>query len=179
MRQVLRRIAVNGGLAALTLGVVGLLFAELAGMWLAAESTGPRPGMGAPPAATSNDPLQTMLTHRIPLAMALWGFVFVAACELTIHFWRGKRPGTQALTATEPDPAEVLLEELMRQADEAMAGRGPGASPGSGVGKQESGVGGQESGNAKQESATTTPGVSAYSDPRTLTPDSRPLTPGP
>ena len=111
MNPVLRRILLHGGLTAGLLGVVGLLFAEMAGMWVGArEAT-------APASADLNPPVGPAIRYRVPLMMAFWGFVFVAAGELVLSRFRKPAP---AKPAPPPDDTEKLLNELLAQA-EAMA----------------------------------------------------------
>lgn len=119
MHPVVQRILVNGLTAAGVLAVVGFAYAQLAGIWLAGGSSARglgEPGL-APPA---DDPLVESLRYRVPAMMALWGFAFVAVAEGVLAVVRGNRPAPLPVERT-PDPAEVLLEELMRQAESANA----------------------------------------------------------
>ena len=123
MRRVFRRIAVNGSLTALVLGVVGLLYAELAATWLGGSG-----GRGA----QADADFQGQLRSRVPLLMAVWGVVFVVVAESVLFIVRGE-PGAKPKAAAPPDEAEVLLEELLRQAEakqaqERAGGSGAGAS---------------------------------------------------
>jgi hypothetical protein len=115
----------------LLLGVVGFVFAELASIWLAG-SPGTRIATGEPVTpADADGELSSSLRTRVPLLMAVWGFVFVAAGELLLYACRGNpRPPVQP--PPPPDDAEKLLEELLRQADAT-------AAQGSGAGSHESG----------------------------------------
>ena len=91
MRDVLRRIAIHGGLTAIVLGIVGFMFAELASIWLSG-SPGTRTTTGEPIETTDSDgAVSSALRGRVPLMMAMWGFAFVAVCELVLHWWRSKR----------------------------------------------------------------------------------------
>ena len=45
MRRVFKRIALNGLLTALILGLVGMCYAELAGLWLTGAGTRSAPAM--------------------------------------------------------------------------------------------------------------------------------------
>ena len=84
MHPILKRIALNGGLTAALLAVLGLVFAEMAGMWLAGEAA--RPGTsGELPSVNAS------LRERVPLMMAVWGFAFVAVSELVMWRVRGLR----------------------------------------------------------------------------------------
>jgi len=125
MRPVLKRIAVNGALTALLLAMIGYGFAELAGLWLAAQPA----DRGPAPAAPANPDVAADLRTRVPLAMGLSGFLFVAVGELGLHFWRSRRPVVPP-PPPGPDPAEVLLEELLRQV-EAQQAKPPEPAPSS------------------------------------------------
>ncbi|MBA4068213.1 MAG: hypothetical protein C0501_31830 [Isosphaera sp.] len=129
MRPVLRRVAVHGALTALVLGVVGLMLAELASIWLSGHS-GTRAATGAPVAADAGGDVAAQVRARVPLLMAVWGFGFVAVGETFLHLRRGRRPA--APPAPPPDPAEKLLEEILAQV-EAKAAPEPERREGDGV----------------------------------------------
>jgi len=119
MRPVFKRIALNGILTALILGVIGFLFGELAGLWLTGAANRTQ--------QESDASLRDAIRYRIPLLMALWGFVFIAVAEVVLFLWRGEpqaRPANGA-RAAKPDEAGLLLEELLKQA-EAKAALEPG-----------------------------------------------------
>ena len=119
MHPVLKRIVLNGILAAGILAGIGVAYAQLAGMYLAIR-TPVRSAPGAPPAPPSEDPAVGGLVYRIPATMALWGFVFVAAGEGLLYLWRGNRAARAAKPPEpQPDPAAALLEELLRKAEAA------------------------------------------------------------
>lgn len=125
MRELFYRIAIHGGLTAFVLGIVGIMFAELASIWLAG-SPGIRTNTGEPIAGTDADgSVAEVLRARVPLLMAAWGFAFVAIGELVVHLWR--RRSRSANPAPPPDEAERLLEEILSQVEskqkaEATAG---------------------------------------------------------
>lgn len=139
MHPVLNRIVVNGLTTAAVLGVVGLLLAEVAGMWLAGQAptrANPvEPGSGS----ASADPLADALRFRVPLSMAGWGVAFVVVAELVRYWWRGApKPAAEKVPGDpQPDPAQVLLEQLLAEADAAQAARA--AQEDSGVGIRNSG----------------------------------------
>jgi hypothetical protein len=139
MHPVLKRILVNGGLSAGILVLVGLLFAQLANSWVA-NNTG-RPG-----SAGLNTQLPTSLYYRIPLTLAVGGFLFVAVGELVTHRLRRNKPAAAAAkpAASQPDDVEKLLNELLAQAEARMAAEkaaeAGGKEPGSR--SQEAGDGG-------------------------------------
>lgn len=137
MHPVLRRVLLHGGLTAAVLALIGVAFAELAGIWLAGNTN--RSG------AAANEPVNAALRYRVPLMMALWGFLFVLVGELVIWRVRGNKP--PAPTAPPPDDAEKLLNELLAQAEAAEAKRQ------SGVGSQESEDRSQKAEDGKQEPA--------------------------
>jgi hypothetical protein len=132
MHPLLKRIAVNGLLSAVMLGVLGLVFSELAGMWLATATAGRSVPAQAPDAGVTDS-----LRYRLPLTMAVWGLVFVAATEGLLYLWRGNPAGTTAKAAAiaEPDPAEKLLEELLQQAEASQAKAADAPSPSALVGE--------------------------------------------
>jgi hypothetical protein len=130
MRPVLRRIAIHGGLTALLLGLVGFVFAELASIWLA-SSPGTRAATGEPVVVGEDDGgVAAALRARVPLLMAVWGFVFITLGELALYLWRGESPRPAAAAPTPEADAEQLLEELLTKAEAS---------------RQESGVESQES----------------------------------
>ncbi|AMV28469.1 hypothetical protein VT84_28955 [Gemmata sp. SH-PL17] len=117
MHPVLRRILLHGGLTAGTLALIGMMFAELAGLWLTGSATRS--------SADPDEEINTSLRSRIPFTMALWGFGFVAVSELVIWRVRGNRPATSQQTGPQTeqsqDEAEKLLNELLAQAEAKMA----------------------------------------------------------
>jgi hypothetical protein len=123
MHELFRRIAIHAGLTALFLGVVGLLLAEMASTALISptggrEASAKMAGESADVGRSAAD-----MRTRIPLALAVWGFVVVALYEFVRHLLRGRRALTP-VTPPAPDETEKLLEELLRQA-EAKSGVGP------------------------------------------------------
>jgi hypothetical protein len=116
MHRVLKRIAVNGLITALILGGIGLLYAELAGLWLT--------GSGNRVSPQTDTEIQSAIRQRVPLRMAMWGFVFIAVAEVGLYLWRGEPPVKDAKAAKgapRPDEAELLLEELLKQAEAKRA----------------------------------------------------------
>ena len=137
MERVLKRIALHGILTALALGLMGMLFTRLASFWIASAAP-PRVAPAESGAAATN-PVDATIRSRVPLTMAAFGFAFVAVSELLVFAVRGeKKPAVKQPLAAPDDPAEKLLEELLRQADIALA-------------KQESGVGSRESESKKSD----------------------------
>jgi hypothetical protein len=151
MQPVLRRIAIHGGLTAVLLALVGLMMAELAGMWLTA-SPGTRAANGAEVVANdANGEMTAALRKRMPMSMALWGFVFVALGEMTLHLVRGRKPvPLPPQPEQHSDEAEKLLLELLAKAESAS--------------RQETGDGSQGSDNKEQEPAAT-PAAEATGSP--------------
>lgn len=110
MSPLLKRILLHGGITAIVLAGVGLLFSRMAGMWMAGPG-----GTGPQPVAEEE------LRYSVPLTMAFWGFVFVVVCEVIISRVR-PTPSAEAKTAEkQPDDAEKLLNELLAQAESRMA----------------------------------------------------------
>ena len=105
MQRVLKRIAVHGLLTAAVLAAIGLGFAELATLWLAASSS---PSTSVVP----DEAVTGSLRYRVPLTLAAGGFLFVALGELLLRRRRAAKP---AARKPEPDPAELLLEQLLAE----------------------------------------------------------------
>ena len=135
MNPVLKRILLHGGLTAGLLALVGLLFAEMAGMWMGTGAGPPAPTDLNPPVGparmssarsrTSAFSLsQSPIRYRVPLMMAFWGFAFVAVCELVLSRFR-KRAAVKPAEPP-PDDAETLLNELLAQAEAKTAAEGQG-----------------------------------------------------
>lgn len=118
MNPLLKRILVNGTLTAAMLAVVGLGYAELAGLFLAAKT--PMRATVEAPAVDDADPAAASLHSRVPLMMAAWGFLFVAVGEVVLDRFRRKKPPA-SLAEPRPDPATVLLEEIMAKVESERA----------------------------------------------------------
>jgi hypothetical protein len=131
MRPVLQRIALQGGITALVLAVMGLLISELASIWLEAAPGG-RSGAVAVPSADANDSLSNTLRSRIPLMMAGWGFAFVAVGELVLYFWRGRK-NSQAVVSPPPDPMDKLLSDLLQPTESPQRATGAVSPPQAGT----------------------------------------------
>ena len=132
MRAVLKRIVVSSVFTALILAMIGVGLTQMAGMWLATQSV-ERTAGGAPVPVLETDLTEGTLRYRIPLTMAGWGVLFVVVSELGVYYWRKRRPldGTPEAKGLEPDTAEILLNELLRQIEskEASAHIEPGKIP--------------------------------------------------
>jgi hypothetical protein len=127
MQGVLKRIALHGLLTAAILAVMGILFTQLATMWLSVSAA---PRMTPVEAPVPADPLGQALRYRVPLTMAGFGFAFVAISELLVFALRGeKKPVAATPFVAGDDGAEKLLEELMSQADIALAERNEKPGP--------------------------------------------------
>lgn len=122
MRTTLLRIAKHGGLAAAGLVIFGLLFGQLAEMWIDSQApvrSGPiLIGEDAHTSASTEVASKAEgIRWRMPLAMAGWGFVLVAAYELLTSLWR--RPEVP-LTPVDPNQAnaeEELIQQILRDAE--------------------------------------------------------------
>jgi hypothetical protein len=109
MHPVLKRILINGGLTAILLAGVGLMFAQIAAPWAGANRT-----ESAASAATVPDTVRV----NVPLMMAFWGFLFVAVSELILWRLRGLKRPTPSVEK-QPDETEKLLNELLARAEAA------------------------------------------------------------
>ena len=122
MRTTLIRIAKHGGLVAAGLWIFGILFGQLAGLWVDSQApvrNGPiLSGEHVEPNAQSEGELfAESVRWRVPFAMAGWGFLLVAGFELLIGIWR--RPEVP-LTPVDPNQAnaeEELMQQLLREAE--------------------------------------------------------------
>src|SRR5580698_8189795 len=106
MRPVMRRIAIHGGLTAIVLGIIGLMLAELASMWMVVA-------IPVKPGAKVNPPDLSVLRQRLPLFMGFAGFIIVAVGELVLYRLRKNRLPTPAPTPKQADQTEKLLQELL------------------------------------------------------------------
>lgn len=122
MRTTLIRIAKHGGLVAAGLWIFGILFGQLAGLWVDSQApvrNGPvLTGEPVDPGSKSEGELFAEgIRWRVPFAMAGWGFLLVAAFELLAGIWR--RPEVP-LTPVDPHRAnaeEEMIQQLLREAD--------------------------------------------------------------
>jgi len=116
MQPLLKRIALHGLLTAVVLLVIGYGLAELASIWLAGQPVVRQ--TNAPVLAPVNEPISNTINTRLPWMMALWGFVFVALVESVVSIIRRHRTiHIRSIVPSSPDPAELLLEELLAQVD--------------------------------------------------------------
>lgn len=119
MHPLLKRILLNGFIAASLLAVMGFGLTELARLWMAGQAPA-RAQPGAPVAAA--DDMADALGARVPLTMAAWGVAFVVVGELFLWFVLKRRPAPPPPPKpAAPDPAEVLLEQLMLEAESKQA----------------------------------------------------------
>lgn len=100
-----KTILVHGGLVAGVLAVVGYLFAQMAGMWVATQSD-----TGRGPADTGA--IVNTLATRLPFSMAAIGFVLVVIGEGLKSLW--KAPPRQEAQA-DPNWAEAELQRLLSE----------------------------------------------------------------
>lgn len=114
MSPVLKRILGNGLAAAAVLGLVGVGLGELAATALIAETPARVLPVETAAAEPEPDPVGDALRSRVPIMMALWGFLFVAGGELILARRRRLAPSPEPAP---PDPAEALLAELLREAE--------------------------------------------------------------
>jgi hypothetical protein len=115
MRRVVKKIAVNGTVAAVILLGFGFLLAEAAGFLLAQPATRDGPAAADTAAAT-----RRALRTRVPVTMALWGVGLVAVWEITAFLLRGEpKPAAPRKLPAPTDAAANQLEDLVRQSDAA------------------------------------------------------------
>lgn len=127
MHPLLKRILANSLIAASLLAVMGFGLTELARMWLIAQAP-TRMDPTAP--ATPPDATADVVGYRIPLMMAAWGVAFVVAGELFLWYVLKRRPKPAVPPAPPaPDPAEILLEQLLREAEAKQAAASTSSEP--------------------------------------------------
>ena len=129
MHELLRRIALHGGLTAFLVGIVGVVLGDMAASSVLTP-TGAR--TAAAQSAEETAALERSaesLRKSVPLAMAIWGFGFVALYEVARHVMRGKKAPAEPPAPPQPDETEKLLEELLSQA-EAKSALAPACDPG-------------------------------------------------
>lgn len=114
MQPLARRILIQGGLTAAVLALIGAALAELAGIWATGHA-------GKPNSADLNPPLDPSLRYRIPLTLAVGGFVFVAVGEWIAARIRARKDAAKVAAAPPSDDAEKLLNELLAQAEAKAA----------------------------------------------------------
>ncbi|MFO0938609.1 MAG: hypothetical protein U0798_19065 [Gemmataceae bacterium] len=121
MKTTLIRIAKNGGLVALGLFIFGMMFAQIAEVWLM-SNTSPRNGPVMEASVTQkveNSPgLASGLRWKLPLAMAGWGFVIMAGFETLAGLWRANHLAVEPMTketnlVAEAD-AEAAIQKLLK-----------------------------------------------------------------
>ena len=123
MHPLLKRILTNSLIAGSLLAVMGFGLTELARMWLIAQAPA-RLDPSAP--ATAPDAAADVVGYRVPLMMAAWGVGFVVLGELFVWYVLRRRPKPPAPPAPPaPDPAEQLLEQLLREAEAKQAAAAP------------------------------------------------------
>jgi hypothetical protein len=118
MNPVVRRIAIHAVISAVVLGAFGLLFVQVASVWLEFSDPGARPGERVV-SAEVDDAFVSALRARVPFYM-LAGVTFVVLCEVAAHWWRSRK-GTPppAVPQPQPDEAERLLLELLSKSEAA------------------------------------------------------------
>jgi chromate transport protein ChrA len=98
-----KTILIHGGLAAGALAVVGYLYAQLAGMWVATQS---ETGRGA----TDTGAIVSTLAWRLPFTMAAIGFALVAIGEGLKSLWKSP-PKREEPTLAEAEMQRLLGEQ--------------------------------------------------------------------
>lgn len=121
MQTTRRRILKNGLIVAGALAVIGMLFGQLAEIWLSSQSTprlGPMLDDEVVAKATADAP---GMSWRVPLAMAFWGFVLVVAFEMMAGFWRKPVVTSTTNRPLSTDAAELAVQQFLREAEAKAA----------------------------------------------------------
>jgi len=112
-----KRILVHGTMAAAALALIGYMYAQLAGVWAASQTTHRtsavlNPGTSEITAASAEE-IAGMLMWRVPLTMAAMGFAIVAMGEGLLSAWR-KPAAPPTDTRTHDEKAEELIQQLLK-----------------------------------------------------------------
>lgn len=107
-------------MAAAALALIGYMYAQLAGVWAASQTTHRtsavlNPATSDIPAA-SNEEIAEMLMWRVPLTMAVMGFAIVAMGEGLLSAWR-KPTAAPTDTRTQDEKAEELIQQLLKDVE--------------------------------------------------------------
>lgn len=120
MLPLLKRIALNGLLTAGVLAAVGFAFGELAELFLVARA----PSRATPVELSATppvDPMTEQLQARLPVMMAVWGFLFIATGEVGLHWWRSRKAKRTPAAEPQQDPTELLLKQILLDAEAKSA----------------------------------------------------------
>ena len=114
------RILVHGTMAAAALALIGYMYAQLAGVWAASQTTHRtaavlNPSTSDIPAASAEE-IAGMLMWRVPLTMAAMGFAIVAIGEGLLGLWR-KPVARPTDTRTHDEKAEELIQQLLKDTE--------------------------------------------------------------
>jgi hypothetical protein len=121
MHELLRRLAIHGGLTAVLVGIVGVVLGDMAASSVLTPTGARSPAAQSPDEVAALERSAESLRRTVPLAMAIWGFGFVALYEVARHVMRGKKAPAEPPTPPQPDETEKLLEELLSQAEAKSA----------------------------------------------------------
>lgn len=121
MKPEQKRVLIHATLTALTLAAIGSTFVHFAGTFLQAPDVRPE-------SVDLNPVLPDGAEFRVPLMMALWGFVFVIVGELVLARFRRRKlaPPPQAAPATD---VTKVLNELLARAEAERAAKPPTDPP--------------------------------------------------
>ncbi|MBA4186521.1 MAG: hypothetical protein C0467_00740 [Planctomycetaceae bacterium] len=115
MHPVLQRIAINGILTALFLGVIGVMISNIAVTFVPQSAD---ISSGSDGGVNPDQELISQIKTRTPIMLAIWGFGFVAVGEVVLHLWRGRKPAKPAEpTPEERTKTEMMLQELLAKAE--------------------------------------------------------------
>ena len=128
MNELLRRIAIHGGLTAILVGIIGVVLGDMAASSVLTPTSSRTPAARSAEEVAALEKSAESLRKTVPLAMAIWGFGFVALYEVVRHVMRGKKALAEPTAPPQPDEAEKLLEELLSQA-EAKSALAPTGDP--------------------------------------------------
>jgi hypothetical protein len=112
-----KRMLIHAAMAAFVLAVIGMMMAELAGLWLTGQTVERKAASAStPPASTSPPDVAVLLRWRLPVAMALAGFLLVMAGESLSSAW--KKPATPPPEKRDFDKeAEAKIQLMLKGAE--------------------------------------------------------------
>ena len=122
MRTTLIRIAKHGGLVAAGLWIFGIMFGQLAGLWMDSQApvrNGPilTGELVDPNAKSGGEVFAESVRWRVPFAMAGWGFLLVATFELLAGIWRRPEVSPAKIDPRQANAEEEMIQQLLREAE--------------------------------------------------------------
>ena len=106
-----RRTLVHATLAAGALALIGVMYAELAGMWVAGQSV----ERNGPPVSTPGPDIAGAIKWRLPAAMAVAGFLLVLGGESLTSLWRKPAAAAEPPKRDFDKEAEAKIQQMLKE----------------------------------------------------------------